>query len=407
LGSCEDNPDFIGGDLLPSGDNFHVLFDSTEIIYGYGIPADSIPSGYKELYLIGNVVDPFFGISSADVITTISPSVNSRGFGPEPYADSVILYLAIDERLGEGAFPMQLDLYELTEPMDLDSVYYSNTDMSGRYNPEKLGSVYVSSGDTTVQIFITEPEFITRFMNAHDTIYKNAEYLQDFMNGFYFRSADALDQGSMVRIDFDDTKNYLYFYYRNDTVQDQKQYFSLESYDNGRVNMYHHDPAGYPIDEYLRNGSDNDSLIFVQSLAGVSSIISFPELAHWGDSTEIAINEAKLIIPLADTLISMQNLEYLPDYLNMYLVLKDSGYQQTYDYLLDEDGFGGQYDAASLSYSFDIKVHLQCLIAGSIENLDMILTPGNTTMSITRGVLYGWNQDPAKRIRLEIIYTRL
>ena len=407
LGACEDKPDFIGGDLLPSGDSFSVYFDSTEIIYGHAIPADSIASGYKNFYLVGSITDPFLGRSRSDAITTISPSINSRGFGEGARADSVILYLVLENRIGEGNLPLRLQLYELTEQMHFDSTYYSNMDMTGKYRNTELGSVSVSGGDTIVQIFITESDFINRFLNAEDTVLKSADNLQEFMNGFYLKTNDAIDEGSMVQINFEETQNYLYFYYRNDTATEQKQYYSLESKDNGRVNMFHHDPAGYPVEEYLQNGSDNDSLLFVQSMAGISSIIRFPGLTKWADSMNIAINEARLILPIADTNVTMQNSRYFPEFLNMFLVQENEGYSLTYDHMLNADGFGGKYDSYSRSYSFSIKVHLQSLIAGDIKNLDMILIPGKTNQTVSKGVLYGWNQDPGKRIRLEIIYTKL
>ena len=49
IGGCESKPDFIGSELLPSGDDFSVLFDSTEVIYGYTRLPDSLIGSRKEL----------------------------------------------------------------------------------------------------------------------------------------------------------------------------------------------------------------------------------------------------------------------------------------------------------------------------------------------------------------------
>ncbi len=42
LSGCESKPDYIGSDLLPSGDNFTVLFDSLEVVSGFTKLGDSL-----------------------------------------------------------------------------------------------------------------------------------------------------------------------------------------------------------------------------------------------------------------------------------------------------------------------------------------------------------------------------
>ncbi len=407
LFSCEDKPDFIGGNLIPGNDKMSISFDSLELIYGYARPADSFPSGYKDYYLIGSLVDPFFGTSKSDVITTISSSISSNGFGESAQADSVILYLAVDERTGEGELPLNLLLYELTEYMQLDSTYYSNTDMTGKYRETLLGSASIAGGDTLIKIFIWDEEFINKFLQAEDSMLRNTENLQQLMKGLYLTTGEASDAGSMIKIDFDDAQNYLYFYYRNDTAVEQKQYYLLASMENGHINMFHHDPSGYPVESYLQNGSDNDSLLFVQSMAGISSRIRFPELTKWTDSMPIAINQARLIFRVADTTLTMQSKKYFPEALNLYLINEDGSLSLTYDNLLDEEGYGGKYDPDSHTYSFSLKAHLQGLLLGDVENLEMMLLPAKTNISVSRGVLYGWNADAGKRPRFEITYTQL
>jgi hypothetical protein len=78
-----------------------------------------------------------------------------------------------------------------------------------------------------------------------------------------------------------------------------------------------------------------------------------------------------------------------------------------YDYVVEPESFGGNYEEISDSYNFTIKVHLQSLTLGDVDNLEMIVRPSNGNETVTRGVLYGWSEDAMKRIRLEITYTRL
>ena len=91
----------------------------------------------------------------------------------------------------------------------------------------------------------------------------------------------------------------------------------------------------------------------------------------------------------------------------MYLVYEGGNYSQTYDYTLDAESFGGDYDYESNSYSYSVKVQMQSILAGDVENLDMVLTPTNTSQVVSRSVLYGWSNNSRERMRLEITYTKL
>jgi hypothetical protein len=408
LVSCDKKPDFIGRELLPSGDNFTVSFDSIETVCGYTRYADSIRASYKENYLLGSVSDPFFGYSKAEILTTISSSITSRGFGPNAVADSVILFVSWSERSGDGGTPLHLSLYESNELLRYDSAYYTNMDMTGKYREPELSSVTLPLNDTMLKIFITDQLFIDKFLTAEDSILSNSDYLQEMMYGLYLTTSDAVDEGDIVNINFDDPGNILYFYYSNDTAASLSQYYLLSNSYNGRVNIFRHDPTGYPLEGYLQNGSDNDSILFVQSMAGVSSRIRFPQLERWMDSMPIAINEARLVFTMADTVYTMQHKKNFPESLGLYLVNEDGSISRIYDYLLDATGFGGVYDENTRTYSFTIKVHLQSLLAGDVDNLEMLLTTGNIAESVRRAAIYGWNpKDYRKSIRLEITYTLL
>ncbi len=408
LGSCDNEPDLIGRELLPSGDDFTVAFDSTELVYGANMHPDSIRAGYKENYLLGSITDPFFGKSRAEILTTISKSSTSRGFGLNPVPDSVIYFVSWEVRYGEGQLPMMLYLYEFNELLRYDSTYYSNMDMTGKYRQPALGSVQIASDDTLAKIFITDPVFLDKFLYAEDSILANSSYLQELMYGLYLTTDDPADEGSIVSINFDDPGNGLYFYYSNDSDVSLSQSYSLINGDNGRVNMFRHDRAGYPLEAYLKDGSDNDSLLFIQSMAGVVPRIRFPQLKHWMDSMPVAINEARLILTMADTAYTMQQAKYFPPLLSLFLVQEDGSYARVYDNLLDATNFGGQYDEQTMTYSFTIKVQVQSILVDNVENLEMVLVPSNSPGTVYRAGIYGWNErDYRKSLRLEITYTLL
>jgi hypothetical protein len=91
----------------------------------------------------------------------------------------------------------------------------------------------------------------------------------------------------------------------------------------------------------------------------------------------------------------------------MYLQEPSGRYNFVYDQVVSPETYGGEYQDFSNSYNFTIKVHLQSIATGDVDNLEMIIRPSQGNQTVTRGVLYGWSKDFMKRMRLEITYTRL
>ncbi len=407
LSGCETKPDYIGSDLLPSGDNFTVSFDSTEVVYGYTRLGDSLVGSNKDLQLLGSMIDPIFGFSRAAYVTQIASTSSSGSFGPNPKIDSVILTLHYEDFLGAGNLSQLVRVYEFMEYIRKDTNYYTNQDITGLYRQPELGHGWMSVDDTLVRIRITEEEFIHKFLQAEDSILSSTSYLQKLIYGLYITTDDVTTEGGIAAIYADAEGTRLRFYYANDTLDSLKQDYLIYRNTCQQFNLFSHDYAGYPIDGFLSDTSRNDSLLFIQSMAGVFPKIRFPEFRKWIDSMPVAINEAKLILPVADTNLFQQKSEHFPSRLIVYLEYPQGGYSFVYDYVIDPESFGGTYEKVSNTYNFTIKVQLQSLAQGNVDNLEMVIRPVNGDETVTRGVLYGWNEDLTKRTRLEITYTRL
>jgi hypothetical protein len=407
LCGCESKPDYIGSDLLPSGDNFTISFDSMEVVYGFTKLGDSLVGSNKDLQLLGSMIDPYFGFSKAEYVTQIGASSTSGGFGPNPKIDSVILILDFDEFLGEGNLSQQIRVYEYMEFVRKDTNYYTNQDISGLYRQPELGHGWLTKDDTLIKIQITEEEFINKFLQAEDTILSKTDYLQELMYGLYITSDDVDTEGGIATIYADAEATRLRFHYANDTIDSLYQDYTITRNFCQQFNLFKHDYTGYPIEEFLIDTSRNDSLLFIQSMSGVYPKIRFPGLSEWIDSMPVAINEAKLILPVADTGLTQQKSENLPPKVALYLVESDGSYNFLYDFAIEPESFGGEYLEISNSYNFTLKVQLQSLAQGNVDNLEMIIRPNNGNSTVTRAVLNGWSEDFLKRIRFEIIYTRL
>ena len=407
LSGCESKPDYIGSDLLPSGDNFTVSFDSMEVIYGYTSLGDSLRSSNKDLQLLGSMIDPLFGFSKAEYVTQIGASAQSGSFGPNPKIDSVILTLHYDKFQGEDNLSQQIRVYEYMEFIRKDTNYYSHQDISGLYREPELGHGWMSKDDTLIRIQITEETFINKFLQAEDSLLSSTEYFQELMYGLYITGDDVATEGGIATLNADAPGTMLRFYYANDTVDSISQSYTITRTRCQQFNLFSHDYTGYPIQEFLTDTSRNDSLLFIQSMAGVFPKIRFPGFSKWIDSMPVAINEAKLTFLVADTLLTQQKSENLPSKLVMYMQESSGKYNFVYDQVVAPETFGGDYQDFSNSYNFTIKVHLQSIATGDLDNLEMIIRPSQGNETVTRGVFYGWSKNFMERMRLEITYTRL
>jgi hypothetical protein len=407
--SCEIDPDEIGLDILPGKDALNVSFDSIENIKGYTFFGDSIWGNYKSKYLLGSLKDTLFGLTTAEIVSGIQTTATNGSFGSNPVVDSVILSLKIDNIKGVAPSGLGVRVFEYTDSISEDIIYYSTMNISGKYSNQELGSTILSENDSLLEILITDEVFINKFLTAEDSVLKSDEYLSQLIKGLYITCDDAISDGIMLTIDWSELSNTLSFQFSSDSMPNSKQIYYLDDQPTA-INLFNHNYSDAYIEPFINNGSVDDSMIFLQSMAGVSPVIKIEGLTEWRDSVPVAILNARLFIPVVDSNITQQKSIYRPSKIDLYLK-GESSYQQYYDDMLFKQGGGpdpgGTYDIETNSYIFNLKAHVQGIIEGDIENLEMIFKVNSGSENINRTVLQGWSQDPSKRMKLEITYIRL
>lgn len=405
LMSCEKDPDDLGRDLIP--DTIYAYVDSTELIHSVSIKGDSLVTNKKSRQLFGHRIDPIFGISISELIAEITLiEEDSFNFGTNPHKDSVIFTMSFSGYKGDPQSSIEVFLYEFTDRIESDTNVYSNKDISGKYNPVPLGSGYINFADSALKITITDDDFIQRVFEADDTIFTVDENITQYVNGLYLRPQNWSQEGAILYTEFSEDPGQLSFYYYNDEGDSLSYHLSIGKY-SGRFSIYHHDYQGFSINEFLDGGSENDSLIFIQSMGGVNGIIRLPELENWIDSMPVAIIHAKLILTPADTLITGLKESDYPELLNMWLVYPEGGYRYVYDYFINSDTYGGTYDSEANSYVFNITYHIQSYLKGDVDNFDFIITPNNPADELKQVILNGANNQGKDRMKIEIIYAPL
>jgi hypothetical protein len=412
VSGCGDkDPDELGRDLLPDSDNFFVNLDTAEVIQSFTRLGDSVISSDKSVQLLGKHQDPVFGLSTASFITQVEAPGMVMDFGSNPVIDSAILFIYVNDFYGDSNAIHQITAYEFTDPLRYDTVYYSDFSTEGKFRADPIGSGIAHSGDTLLKIYITDEDLKNRFLTAEDTTFKTNSLFQEMFRGFYLTTGDLSgEEGSILYTSMTNSLSRFSLYFKNDD-DTSSRFFYLGRNFGQNINIFSHNYSGAILESFLNNHVENDSVIFLQSMGGVSAIIRFPQLSSWLDSITtngpIAINNAELILtPVTSTFLE-QDPDKFPVGLNLMWIGDDHKYNYMYDYYLNSDLFGGGYDKDNDSYTFNIKIHIQSYLTGMIKNSDLVLSAGNNSNTANRVVLKGGNHSSGYRMKLKLTYTRL
>jgi hypothetical protein len=415
--SCK-NPDNIGLDVIPASDHLSTLYTDTVTITSMTVREDSLRSDEVSQILLGSISDADFGISTASIYTQIllgqTPSLGSGALT----ADSLVLSFGYSTYYGDTSTPINLHVYRLNQDLYLDSSYYTSRYFSAdstndlaitnQYTLHPSDSSTVGNSNQPLQLRIRLLQSLADSLvsaNVISSYYTSNDAWKSYFKGFYIKVDPVIgtNVGSILYLSPTSAYTKMTLYYHDDTLA--KSYdFSFSS--AARVNHQIHDysitsSAGHQ----LNDASFNDSLTYIQSLAGLKAHISFPYFKHIIDSGRILINKAELLITVpegTDTPYSAPS--------NLFLTARDSSGGLTFvtDYLDQLISFGGIYAPTTNTYKFNIGRHLQRILDGDINDYGFSLNIVSSVVQANR-VIIGSGKgtaNPAK-MKLNLFYTKL
>ncbi len=406
LTGCTKDPDNIGKDLLPSSDSIIVKIDSSTLISSYTITGKRVLSSSNELYVLGSQKDSIFGYSKASILTEYHPALLISADSVRR-VDSLVLYLSAPTHYGDTLGSLTLRMYELSQQLNYDSSYYSDMDPSEYFDPSKeIASTSFTAKDSLIRVKITNPEFISKFENLPDSVFKDYVDFANTFYGMYLTVDQASGQGFYSYLNMSSSYTRMIMYYNGDTVSSvyEMGFTSIAA----KANAFSHDYTGFKVAENLNTPDSKDTLIYIDGLAGVSGRISFPEFEDWKLKGMITINKAELILPVDTLLYPGLSSDKFPPKLLLFYLVNDTTYDYLYDYRIDQGGtyFDGVYDSDLKAYKFNIALHMQSFLSGKIENKDLIIVSRKSNNSANRVVLKGGN-FAGSPVKLKVIYTEL
>jgi len=427
LMSCGKEPDLIGLDLLPPGDKLKVGKMDTTTIVAYSIYDDTVRTdelgATRTQIIIGSVYDPVFGKTSATVYTQFQMSTDAPVFGSSPVCDSLVLVLPYISLFGDTAALQTFKVYELSEALYLDSVYYSN--MHAEYDQSSLlaqQTFLPRVNDSIVIDTITKiiPQLRLHFntalgnriLNASSNDLANNDNFIQFFKGMAIIADEenTPGKGSLVSFNLQSVYSRLRMYYHNNV--DTTVYDFAITTSCARFNQYNHFGHTNAEPDFKTQLNGDTTLgqqeLYIQALGGTKIKLRFPYFNKWASDRKIAINDAQLIMTNADVSAPYTS----PAKLGLLQLSKDGTVYNTIDETEGPSYFDGTYNSAKKEYRFRISRYIQQLLIQKtdnyghyVDNYGLYLYVPGSAVSPNRLVLSGTSRLLPGHIKLAITYT--
>lgn len=451
LFSCKKDISQIGVDVV--GENpLEVIYVDTFSIVAHSEIVDSMPTDDLSSHMFGAYKDPVFGTLNTSIYSQFRLDASNTGFifPDDAVYDSIILYLDYADTVvygGNSLNPSQnhISIYEVGDQLEEEETYYHFQNL--RTKDELLGDMvfipsfdsvdfYEYDADSTVvdsgrripplAVPLSDELGLRFFEYGPDVYESNETFLAEFA-GLYMTTLDQhlpSSDGSIVNFSFltNETKISLYYHYTDtvdETVTPIETRVVHESFDLicntntvrfGNYNHYDYFDASPEFKAQVIDGNTDlgEEVLYLQSLAGVRTYISFPHLNKMDDYYNYAVNEAKLFLWDVDdpssqlAPISALSLSYQVDVDSSLL------YYSVPDVSGGSNYFNGDYSESQENYFFRITQYLQDLIRGDTENNEIRVEIIGGAVNANRSIIGGYNpMDETKKLKLEVIYTKI
>ncbi len=443
----------LGDDLVPAVDNVHTFEVALATSTHNALLTDTNLVGYYDLLSLGDLNDPEFGHTHANINFNITPS----SFGRYPFVkndgnlkiDSVVLSLSYQGAYGDTVNDgiQTLRVYEIDQNSGFyDTTFYKYSDPTSDFatvGPE-LGSATFAINhikDTTTLIRAGDTSYVSnvvriRLDNSLGIRFSQYDTIQGANGGYYTDSIfRTLFRGFSVKADptgralsyfslsdFTNTKLTVYFTYGTSDTS-SFDYYHLA---NGQSNYVNRENGGNYL-AYLNNGAGDK--IYLQSAPGSYVAIKIPSLETFGNKT---IHRAELVavkIPSTDDNVFTTPDQFMLDRKNSNT--PDTIFMLEKDLVADASGnlafssFGGVLRPDN-TVRFDISRYIQSIITRHVANDTLRMYAPlrtrvfnstfntyldvNVNREIAKGRLVlggGSYADSTMQLRLRIVYSDL
>jgi len=437
LNSCYNEPNMVGGGLIPGEDTTAICVTDTFKVSGFTAKPDSISTSYFNYAVLGCTQTDVFGKIKADFMTEFSIKNLTDTFhtlkNPERPIDSILLKIKLDRTWGNSnkqinvrVFQVKRDIYDASKSTKL--YINGNKDISANdFIPVEVGEPTVYSGGDSLIVKL-KPEMVHFFKSLPDTAFRSNSALQKYFKGLYITSDDYNSNDGVLYFFKSELSNTRLIIYNTRpaivnhvsvTVQNK---FILNSSSSPKFTHYSHDYTkgtdGFKIShfyDYTENAVNvEDSVFYIDGLGGCRGVIKFKSAAAWKKLMPIAIHRAELRIGFQnlqpsvfpdDSIADPGNLLYYHKRVySEYNTINSDDLTPILDFSLTKTNSVG-FNKAKQYYSFDVTIQLQNILKGKIKEDYIFIEPSDYKNSYLQRIFRSGNNS--KPIKLIVTYSKL
>lgn len=420
--SCKKST-LIGNDLLPNSDDLNGIYTDTLTLFSKTVAEFPLKTTTNSKFLLGCVNDPVFGKSSASIFTQFQIGGQVDLGSPDSlFIDSLVLTMQYSGHYGSFTDFQNIKVYQLTQDLNADSAYYSNRSFScysnevGRklnFTPD-FSSTMIIVNDTipaSLRIRLSDHLGQDLLRQSKGANFASNSAFQNYFKGLLIES-DSMQNGKGVmyfNLTSSISASKLTVYYHKPDVSALAFDFVIGT-DCATFNHYTHDYVSTDIQSAFQSNLTSDSVVYVQSMAGVKTKITIPNLKNLG---KILVNKAELEITVPSWQIDPDSVFQCPA--RMLCLLADSNGKNLVipDQISSHLVYGGYRETVYLDgekifkYKFSITEHMQDLVNGGVVDYGLFLLTYPSPEIADRIILAGGNNNESIRMKINLIYTKL
>ena len=392
-----------------------------------------ITSSTSSYYLCGELNDPIFGKSSAELYTLFSLENLDPGFEPaKTTLDSVVMYMHYSSSgvYGDTLQPQILRVLRLTDPIQWDSNYFTDDQRTAGVEIGRVND-FLPRPRTSKSLFSTTstaPYLRVKLDTSFGNYLLNIDSLTSSSDTSFWRKIKGLKivtssgsavPGAMLSFNLDETgysRIRLYYHTDGDTTAKAFNYYFSGA---KKFSHYSHEYDGTQAGSKINQQSDD--LLYLQSMQGLRVKLEFPT-ANKLDN--LIVNKADLEFTVAKNVIGdLPSTLFPADQVVLTQIQGDSTFVFTSDVLYSlgstlSEGFtrfGGYPETDVVNgveythYHLSLSAVFQKMVddaANDPKNRTVYLSIYPQNRSAQRLIIYG-PKSPIYPLKLNLKYTRL
>ncbi len=405
------NPNETGAGLLPEGDQINAVFTDSFTIELNSFLVDSVNTTNLTYVMFGDYIDPEFGHISAGsgIQFTIIGTGNKLIDSSNAVLDSVFLDLVITDAYGRTSDPLELEVFEITDPgFHVDSLFnsktalnLSTTELSGGYVLEfgssPVGKISIPLDSAFGWHLLTTPE---------DTLASN-EIFNEYFSGLFIAAVpvalNSREPGAIYSIDVRDSETAIRLHYHEDSISKEFSFVVDAGTTTGQKGnsaryskISRTDAASHLIGQHIDQPLLND-FEFIQAGALVKMHFRLPHLLS---IYPIGINKAELIL-YPDPEVLGSEFRFQPPS-SVFAFESDSTGRKEIN-LADPVALAS-FNQTTGAYTIPLSRYTAEVLAGIRTDYGLIIEPAANGVSMNRAVI-GGTGNASIAPKFKVIYT--